>query len=292
MFTIFTCPKPFVGQMLDLQLKAIRSWMQVKPAAEILLLGDALDTCKVANDFGLRHLPDIEKNALGTPLVNSIFEKAEAAASFPLICYVNTDILFFGNFSFALKAAQKKFKKFLLTGRRYDLDNCDLEISGNWQEELLLRLKARGRIQPYGSDYFLFPKGTFKRIPPFALGRGAWDNWLVYYLSLHHTAVIDVSGFIYSVHQAHDYSHILGQNQGKTWKGQEADYNKSLGGEALYFYAEDIIYRLDSKGIRINFLSLIFLYLTKLYLAFPFMKRVILKAKRLKLKFCNHLDNI
>ncbi|MDD5596184.1 MAG: hypothetical protein PHY94_08100 [Candidatus Omnitrophica bacterium] len=292
MFTIFTCPKPFVGQMLDIQLKAIKSWMQIQPAVEIILVGDAIDTDKVSRDLGLRHLPDIEKNKLGTPLINSIFEKGEAGASFPLVCYINTDIIFFGDFSFALKEAQKKFKKFLLTGRRYDLDNCDLEISGDWKATLLRTVRARGKVQPYGSDYFLFPKGTFKKIPPFALGRGAWDNWLMYHLSLNHVAVIDASNFIHCVHQAHDYSHMSVENQGKTWKGQESDYNKSLGGEALYFYAEDIIYRLERRGIKINFLSLVFLYLTKIYLAFPFMKRGILKAKRWKLKFCNHLNNI
>ena len=35
------------------------------------------------------------------------------------------------------------------------------------------------RHPPTGSDYFIDPRRMIQEMPPFAVGRPAWDNWLI-----------------------------------------------------------------------------------------------------------------
>ena len=47
---------------------------------------------------------------------------------------------------------------------------------------LLYEVKTRGRLHPPGgSDYFIFPRNCFTKIPNFAIGRAGWDNWMFYH---------------------------------------------------------------------------------------------------------------
>jgi len=58
-----------------------------------------------------------------------------------------------------------------------------------------------------GLDYFIFPCGLFRDIPPFAVGRPAWDNWLVYKARSLGLPVIDATKMVTAIHQNHAYSH-------------------------------------------------------------------------------------
>ncbi|NLT75105.1 MAG: glycosyltransferase, partial [Planctomycetes bacterium] len=80
-----------------------------------------------------------------------------------------------------------------------------------------------------GLDYFVFPKGLYREIPPFAIGRTAWDNWLVMAPHTYGAAVVDGTEFITAVHQDHDYGHVAGGRQ-EAWKGVEAARNRELAG--------------------------------------------------------------
>jgi len=76
MLTIFSVPKPFHGRIGVIQTNAIRSWVLLRPACEVILFGNEEGTAEIASRFGIRHIPDVERNEYGTPLVSSVFSTA------------------------------------------------------------------------------------------------------------------------------------------------------------------------------------------------------------------------
>ena len=78
--TLFTIPKAFKGHIDVIQRNAIQSWVRLHPEIEIILFGSDEGTAEVAREFGLRHVPDVERNEFGTYLVNSVFNKAQSFA--------------------------------------------------------------------------------------------------------------------------------------------------------------------------------------------------------------------
>src|SRR4030066_1112482 len=98
MLTLFSAPKPFAGHIDVIQRNAIQSWLELGEDIEVLLIGDEEGMGEVAAEFGVRQLPEVMCNELGTPLVNSIFQLAREHARYSTLCYVNTDIIFLDDF--------------------------------------------------------------------------------------------------------------------------------------------------------------------------------------------------
>lgn len=251
MLTIFAIPKPFRGDIKVIQTNAILSWLSLRPKCELILLGNEEDTAEVASRFGMRHIPDVECNEYGTPLVNSVFNIAQSAASYPLMCYVNADIILMSDFLSAI--SRIKERPCLMVGRRWDIDlSCPVDFDNpNWEIELQRDIQRRGKLHgQWGLDYFVFPRGFYRDIPPFAIGRGGWDNWLVYRARLAKVPVIDATRAITAVHQNHDYSHHPLGEKG-VWEGAEAEQNRKLsGGNTHTFGVNHATYILTKRSMR------------------------------------------
>jgi hypothetical protein len=237
--TIFTTAKPFQGHAAVIQAKAIQSWTLLRPECEIILFDDAEGTAEVADKFGIRHIAEVERNKYGTPLVSSIFKIAQDIASYPLMCYVNADIILMSDFLQAIRGIQKQ--SFLLVGQRWDLDlkeSWDFSKS-DWEARLRTYVTESGTLHgPSGIDYFVFPRGIYRDIPPFAIGRPAWDNWMIYRARSMKVPVIDATKTVMVIHQSHDYSHIpVGQSEGK-W-GPETKRNREIIGGSQYVFTLD-----------------------------------------------------
>ncbi len=67
MLTLFAIPKAFRGHINTIQRNAIKSWTLLNPKPEIILLGDDEGTAEVAQEFGLIHIPEVDRNEYGTP---------------------------------------------------------------------------------------------------------------------------------------------------------------------------------------------------------------------------------
>jgi hypothetical protein len=264
MLTIFTTPKPFIGHDNIIQTNAIKSWTLLQPACEIILMGKDAGIHEVSSRMGVKHYPDIECNEYGTPLLSSIFFTAQKMTNSELMCYINADIILMSDF---LPAVEKlvhgiKKRKYLMVGQRWDLDIdelLDFDRIG-WEKELRLRLKNNGQLHPKtGIDYFLYSKGLFNDIPPFAIGRTFWDNWLIYRARKCGASVIDASEVVTAIHQNHDYSHTI-QGYSGVWKGPEALKNRELAGNGKQvFPLEYATLKLTKRGIK-PILSLRHLY--------------------------------
>lgn len=214
MITAFTIPKPFSGHIGLIQRNAIQSWKAIG-IQEIFLVGNDDGVAEAAKEFGVYHIPYVERNEFGTPLLSSAFASVEAKACNHLIMYVNADILFVNPLESHLHKIRKPH--FLLSGRRWDLDvNQAIEFGQTgWELNLQRDIASRGVLHGFsGKDYFLFPKGTVN-MPAFAVGRPGWDDWLIYDSRIKGIPVIDATEAITIIHQNHNYSHSKfgGQNQ-------------------------------------------------------------------------------
>jgi hypothetical protein len=190
-------------------------------------------------------------NDLGTPILSSVFEVAQQRAAFPLVCYVNADIILLPDFLSAVHTVARKKPRSLVVGQRWDLDVIEqLTFGDDWVEEFASRVSREGVLHPpWGSDFFVFPRGLVGRLPDFAVGRPAWDNWMIYHARSRRIPVIDVTGVTTVVHQNHGYTHVRA-GTGPAWEGVEAERNRALVGDAgKVFTLADATHRLTSGGL-------------------------------------------
>ena len=251
MFTIFTIPKAFHGHIGIIQTNAIRSWVLLHPECEVILLGNDEGTAEIALQLGIRHISEVESNEYGTPLISSIFGIAQDIASHQLVCYVNADIILMSDFLKAVRQVQRR--PFLLVGQRWDLDlkkPVDFD-KPDWESYLQARVAEQGKLHPStGIDYFAFPRGLYRNVPPFAVGRGGWDNWLIYQARHLKVPVIDATKAVIAIHQNHDYAHHPGGKAG-VWKGPEIKRNIELmGGIDHGLTLNYATFLLTPRGIR------------------------------------------
>ena len=251
MLTLFTIPKPFLGHSAVIQWNAIRSWCRLDPAGEVVLFGDDPGTREMANECGARHVPDINRSEYGTPLLHQAFAQVDRLARHDLICYVNADVMLLSDLLRAVGSIP--FDRFLLAGRRWDVDlreRWDFESAG-WEARLRQYVAAHATLHPpSGSDYFVFRRGTFRRLPPFAVGRPGWDNWMIYDARASGIPVIDGTRAVTAIHQNHDYRHVPGGTEGG-WEGPEAERNRRLiDGWMHRFTLEDADWTLTEQGVR------------------------------------------
>jgi hypothetical protein len=252
LLTIFTAPKPFTNPHIALiQRNALRSWQSLGEDVQVFLLGEEEGLAENAAVLGLLHLPQVQRNSQGTPLVSSIFELARTNSQTPLLAYVNADILLMPDFVERARQVCAQADQFLMVGQRWDLDvRQELDFSAGWPARLLEDMHARGRLHPpAGSDYFIFPRQCFADIPAFAIGRAGWDNWMIYHARRAGWPVIDATGALSIIHQDHDYSHLPGSQS--HYRLPETTENVRLaGGRRTIFSLHDADCYLDGGQIR------------------------------------------
>jgi hypothetical protein len=252
MLTIFSVPKPFKGNFGRIQHNAIRSWTLLSPPCEVILFGNEQGTAEAAGALGLRHVSAVACNAAGTPLVSDMFAQAEKKGGGSLFCYVNSDIILLSDFLPSVQAVASQLTRFLFVGRRWDLQLDEtLEFSPDWENTLRRRAAAEAALHPHtGIDYFVFPRGMWGTLPPFAVGRPAWDGSLIHSARTRMIPVVDATERVTAVHQNHDYSHHpLGENG--VWRGPEAQHNLELaGGYRRVCTIRDATHQLTLLGLK------------------------------------------
>jgi hypothetical protein len=238
-----------------IQSNALQSWLKLEPRCEVILFGDEDGTAATAARFGVVHSAAVSCNEFGTPLLNDLFEKAQQIATHELVCFVNADIILMNDFTSAVKAVYPSKESFLMVGRRWNLDlrqTFNFE-QPSWGDNLRAAARQHGDPGlPYYIDYFVFPKGLFEDLPPFAIGRAAFDNWLLWKARSSGAALVDASETIMAIHQNHDYAHHPEGREG-VYLGFEAKRNRELmGGTHHLFTLEDATHRLTPTGLKRN----------------------------------------
>ena len=266
LLTLFATPKKFDGHIGVIQRNAIRSWTLMTPKPEVILFGTEPGTAQVAADFGLMHVANVQCNQWGTPLVSDLFAQAERLSRRPVLCYVNSDIILLTDFEEALQQIAASTEKFLMVGRRTDLDVRDaIDFQNDWAGQLRTRAGREGKLQIARSiDYFAFSRGLYPAMPPLAIGRFWWDNWLLWKARSLGAAVVDATEQVLVAHQNHDYSHTnYGPSKEEMMASEEcmlnarltcaspADYDDGFFWRYAYTI-DDATHRLSASGLGSN----------------------------------------
>jgi hypothetical protein len=269
LITLFSAPKPFTNPHIAMiQRNAIKSWTLL-PDVEVILLGEEQGLAEAAKELGVKHIPNVERNANGVPLISSMFKLARENSTSELLCIINADMILMSDFVEAAKKVKGLRSKFVLLSQRWDLDvTAPLDFSGDWSCGLRSMVNGQGQLhRPAGSDFFLFPKSCYTDIPNFIIGRAGWDNWMIYKARKENWAVIDCTPSVMIVHQNHDYAHLP---DGKPhYEHPETNENIRLaGGQANVRYTIlDASHQLvDGKLIRPKLTSLRFTRKFELFL--------------------------
>ena len=250
LITIFITPKGFDRDHIAMiQRNAIRSWKALGSDVDILLIGDDPGVEENAKALGVRHIRNVKRNSSGTPMLDDIFRIARENSDSPLLAYVNADIILQQDFVDISREILAQEKKFLLVGQRWDLDvKQDLFFENGWTDEFMQDFIARRRRHPAGgSDYFIYPRDIFTKIPAFAIGRSGWDNWMFYEARVQGWKLINCSKAINIVHQDHDYAHL--PNGLPHYRQPESAENvKAAGGKRTIFTLLDCNYESDENA--------------------------------------------
>ncbi|HJZ13186.1 MAG TPA: hypothetical protein VJ521_13610 [Acidobacteriota bacterium] len=282
--TLFSAPKPFTDPHIAMiQRNAIKSWTLL-PDVEVILLGEETGLAEAAQELGVRHIPNVERNDNGIPLISSMFQLARENSHSDMLCIINADMILMPNFLEAARRSRLRSPrrgqrdKFVLLSQRWDLDITQpLEFTEGWENRLSSMIHDQGSLhRPAGSDFFLFPKSCYTDIPDFAIGRAGWDNWMIYKARKEKWTVIDCTPSVMIVHQNHDYSHLPGAKP----HYEHPDTNENIrlaGGEANIRYTVlDATYQLASGGklVRpklsyLRFMRGVELFLRKVFFFLP-----------------------
>lgn len=257
MITFFTAPKAMTGEAARLQRNAIGSWRFVGADAQVVLVGDDPGVAEAAAELGVQHVGGVAPNEYGTPRLDAVFEAARRVARHRLLCFANADIVFRQDLAVAASLLGHRFRSFLAVGESWDapLDGL-LDFDASWDLEVGRALSGARRRGAGALDFFLFTDDLFKELPPFAIGRVGFDNWLVWRAEADGAAAVDVTGAVRPLHQRHGYAHLRGGRDATRHESPEGLRNLELahagGGEIFTRY--DATHLLTPRGVRRNVL--------------------------------------
>ena len=251
MLTIFSVPRSFDGDAAYRQVNALLSWSALIPRPNIILIGDEVGVDEVAQQNQMVWVPDVARNEFGTPLVNDVFEIANDVAHTDILAYVNSDIVLTSEFMGAAITLSATIRTpFLAVGQRYDVPIVPPLGSGvgqmvdMWEDTVRRTVLHQGDLhQTAGIDYFLFRPPVWPYIPPFALGRWRWDNWLIWSALDQGVPVVDCTACVWAVHQNHDHNHV----QGTVEKERNDELVRDNGGTLKRIH--DATHRLNERFI-------------------------------------------
>ena len=222
--TIFSAPKAFRGHVGIIQDNAIRSWSRLRPAPKIILFGAESETGDVAQRMQIDLVPDVAQNAHGTPLLSDMFSRADSMAAGDVLAFVSADIILGQSLIEATRIVASWSNNFLLVAQRRDVDVRESLDFDTAPDTALGRISARGRLHSPGAiDVFVYRRGQYAGMPPFAIGRTAYDNWLLWNTMDSGIPLVDATDYVTLLHQNHDYLHAPTVD---VWYGVEARENR------------------------------------------------------------------
>lgn len=235
--TLLSTPKAFQGHFDTIQRNAITSWTKLSPRPDVVLFGTDEGTSELCRELGLRHVPDVATTEEGTPLLSDMFLRGQEIATTPLVCWSNADVIFTDRLLEAADRVLTGGRPVYLVGRRTDIDQRHrLDFEPGWQERIVRRAQDQGELKPVNwIDYFMFTRGLFPDLPPFAIGRPGYDPWLIWRAASLSADVIDATEFVTAVHQRHDYSHV-GRRE-DVFNGEEARRNAAIVDDWRHYHS-------------------------------------------------------
>jgi len=248
--TILAMPKAFHGHIGVIQRNAVTSWTLLRPRPEIYLFGEEEGIAEIAAELRIHHLRDIARSEFGTALLDDLLRRAREFAGGGPLCYVNSDIILQQEFLDGVARVQAQLPKYLVVAHRLNVDLTEpIHFAEDGERKLRSEILPRGFPGHHTAiDVFVFPAGVFQQVPPLALGRAWFDQWLIKEARWQDVPVVDVTQVARAIHQNHEYGHIAGGQKGAYW-GKEARRNLAIyGGVPHAFTLLDVTHELQRDG--------------------------------------------
>ncbi len=213
MITLFTTTKDFIGINRTNQLNAIRSWLAADCRPEVIVFGKSAGIEELGTHPNLNIVGQVRTTATGAPFAHDMFGKIAEIASHDVCCYLNADILLTSSFFDTVLSLHRRLSsRYLLVGERIDADvTGEMRFSDMWEEEFVSKYGSSFKPHaPYGSDFFVFPKGQYSvgKMSDLLIGRPGWDNWMIWHARKMRYKLVDLSLTVKPYHLNHDYSHL------------------------------------------------------------------------------------
>jgi hypothetical protein len=212
MITLFTTTKDFIGQNAINQINAIRSWLNAPVPVQIVIFGRSQGVDFFSNIHQVTIIEDVKISPTGLPLINSMFAAASSLSTYPICCFANADILLTERFFTDISNIHSKLKSnYLIVGQRIDVHVAShIVFDKGWEKRFNHTYRNEMVVhEPYGSDFFVFPKDQYSEtsLPKLVVGRVAWDNYMLYDARMKRIKLVDLSKSTMVIHQNHDYAH-------------------------------------------------------------------------------------
>ncbi|HSS62442.1 MAG TPA: hypothetical protein VLK30_13390 [Candidatus Limnocylindrales bacterium] len=208
-----------------IQDNAIRSWSRLRPAPKIILFGPDSETGDIAHRVQVDLVPDVAQNSHGTPLLSDMFGRADSMAAGDVLAFVSADVILDQSLIAATRIVASWSEKFLLVAQRRDVDVRQPLDFGVDRNGSMGEISARSHLHSPGAiDLFVYRRGQYAGMPPFAIGRTAYDNWLLWNTVASGIPLVDATDYVMLLHQNHDYLHRPAVD---VWYGVEALENRS-----------------------------------------------------------------
>ena len=92
----------------NIQSNAVKSWTLLDPRPDIILFGDDKGTAEIAQELGVRHVSEMDRNEHKLPFVHKLFHHAQKISCADLFMYTNADIMFTNELSDAVSMLLEK----------------------------------------------------------------------------------------------------------------------------------------------------------------------------------------
>jgi hypothetical protein len=212
---------------------------------KIILFGTDAASSHIAQRVEVEVIPGVATNSHGTPLVSDMFSQADRIATGDVVAFVSADIILSQSVIDAARIGSAWSNHFLLVAQRRDVDvrqPLDFESDAG-----LIDLAARGKLHSPGAiDLFVYPRGQYAGMPPFAIGRTSYDNWLLWNTTASGIPLIDATDYVTLLHQNHDYLHAPSVD---VWNGVEALENRRWIQHWTHYYTiVHATWKLDADG--------------------------------------------
>lgn len=231
-FTFYTLCLPFIGHDTVIQTNSVKSWLELGPQVEVLLLGDEFGVADFSEKTKARHIPEVERNELGHFAVNDLFRLAHEHARGDVLVFMDADVIALPGILQVLEKQAEYYGDFLAVGFRQALPVPGwVNFREGWADRLWDKFERQGKQfhkgLGSGTDFYAYPNGLFvdSGMPDFSVGAGHWDGWPMWYALQWAIPLIDVSPIARMIHQNHRH---------RSWRrGKPTERNMALcdGGE-------------------------------------------------------------
>lgn len=223
--------------MLDIQRRALESWLALEPQPQVIVIGNDPGTKEVCREFDLTHVRKVRKSRTSAPYIDDFIKKAEIVANHDIMLLVSGDIILKQDTISTAEAVSSNFTKYCLCARKMNVKHG----GGIIKESHWAHWRA--------GDYFMHSKGMFETIPQFLMGRCALDNWMFRH-AIREDAMIDASGSVTVYHQEHEHKRHDG-GRAKEVKANRTLYKNNFFDvpkwQSESWYQEDRLYRADIR---------------------------------------------